>query len=242
MGNQFSQELLDQFVFNSPWMKLEGADWSCVTAEAQLRTYKKNEVIFHQLEKPPYVYVVKEGRVRMELLNANGESKTVFIADQDSFFGELNYIDNGSNMCNAVAAADSTIYLIPYERFQQELRSNNEFCFTVMQQLTQKVRLLMTQVMQLAFNDSYQKVAYALLNQARQYGVDTPDGRKLMLKFTHQELGNLLGLSRVSVSNIISDMYDRKLVVKKDGAMYVNMDGLLALLRAEDKDTDSEEA
>ncbi len=235
MEHRLGSELIDQFLFNSPWVKLDGVDWSCVTDDAQLKQFNKNEVIFHQLEKSPYVYVVKQGRVRMELLNAHGESKTVFIADQDSFFGELNYIDGGSNMCNAIAVTEAHIYLIPYDRFQQELRTNSTFCMSMLQLLSQKTRLLMTQVMQLSFDNSYQKVAYALFNQARQYGMDTPEGRKLLVRFTHQDLGNLLGLSRVSVSNILSDMYTQKLVVKKNGSTYVDMDGLLAALRPQEE-------
>ena len=47
------------------------------------------------------------------------------------------------------------------------------------------------------------------------------EGRLINITFTHQEIGELIGLSRVSVSNILSQMVKQGILKKKEGYYYV---------------------
>ena len=49
----------------------------------------------------------------------------------------------------------------------------------------------------------------------------TEEGYNLNIKFTHHEMASLTGLSRVSVSNIISDLSSRGILKKENGYLIV---------------------
>lgn len=223
---------LDEYTEHSPWITMPDVDWSCVTKGVQPKLYKKNTIIYHQKDKPDYVYLVKKGRVRLDIYGFNGEKISLFIADQGTFFGELSPIDTMPNMCSATAATDSLLYAIPISAFMAEINRNHTFACNILQMMAKKMRLISMQVGQLSFNNAYYRVCYALSNLIRQYGKkESDDTYRLQIKFTHQEMADLTGLSRVTVSNILSSMTCKGIIEKQDGYLIIkNLDAMLQYL------------
>lgn len=223
---------LNEHAEYSPWITMPDVDWSSVTEGLQPKLFKKNTIIYHQKDKPDYVYLVKKGRVRLDIYGFNGEKISLFIADQGTFFGELSPIDAMPNMCSATAATDSLLYAIPTSAFIAEVNRNHAFACNILQMMAKKIRLISMQVGQLSFNDAYYRVCYALSNLIRQYGKkESDDTYRLRIKFTHQEMADLTGLSRVTVSNILSSMTCKGIIEKKDGYLIVkNLDSVLQYL------------
>ncbi|MCQ1530183.1 Crp/Fnr family transcriptional regulator [Lutispora saccharofermentans] len=207
---------------SSPWIDMSYVDWSCITKDYTPKGYKKHEVIYHQQDNPDCVYLVKKGRVRLDIYGFNGEKRSLFIAEAGTFFGELSTIDEMPNMCSATAATYSIVYSIPKTRFIEELSKNYEFSFSILKMMSKKIRLITTQIKQLSFNDSNYRVCYALTSLANQYGSKTPEGYyKLNIKFTHQEMASLTGLSRVSVSNILLNLASKGIIDKDEGFVII---------------------
>ena len=145
----------------------------------------------------------------------------MIIADRGSVFGELSALDGYPNYANATAIVDSYIYLVPKEQFKERLVKNHDFCLTVIKVLARKIRLLSSQVEGLTFDDAYYRVVNALVHLAEQYGVKTQEGCKIRLKFTHQEMANLTGSCRVTVTNIFRCLKRENIIDKEEGFIIV---------------------
>ncbi|MEN8614748.1 helix-turn-helix domain-containing protein [Dehalogenimonas sp. THU2] len=72
--------------------------------------------------------------------------------------------------------------------------------------------------------DTRSSLSRTLVRLAREHGQETPDGTKLNFRLTHEDLGALVGASRVMVTNvmrslkmagIVKDDLDHKLVISK---------------------------
>ncbi len=227
-SNSNSFEELDKI---SPWVKVGNVDWSCIISGLKPKKYNKNDVIFYQNCVSEYVYLVKDGRVRLDIYSQSGEEKTLFIADKGTLIGELSPIDEIPNICRATAATDSALYLIPKSDFLKQLQINNRFAADLLYLYTLKMRALVDNIKQLSFNNSYYRVCDALAHLVRQYATHTEEGYKLNMKFTHQEMGSLTGLSRVSVSNIISDLTSKGIIKKENGYLIIkDIDSILDYL------------
>jgi len=212
----------------SPWIEVESIDWSYIVSGLKPKKYRKNEIVFYQNCISDYVYLVKNGRVRLDLYSRGGDKKTLFIADKGTLIGEVSPIDNLPNICQATAATDSSIYLIPKSEFLRQLNSNHKFAMDLLSVYALKIRSLVNEVKRLSFDDSYQRVCDALAHLVMQYATPTPKGYKLNMKFTHQEMASLTRLSRVSVSNIISDLTSKGILVKENGYLIVkDLDSIL---------------
>lgn len=212
---------LQELQKNSPWLEAEIIDWSCITSGLEPKKYNKNDVIFSQNSICEYVYLVKDGRIRLDIYSQSGDEKTLFIADRGTFIAELSPIDGLPNICCATAATDCTVFQIPKSRFQRELQDNNKFASNLLYLNAKKIRSLVEEIKQLSFNDSYYRVCNALIHLVLQYATHTGEGYKLNMKFTHQEMGSLTGISRVSVSNIISDLTSQGILKKENGYVVI---------------------
>jgi CRP-like cAMP-binding protein len=208
---------LENPVNYSPWLKIDDYNWDSLTKGKKSLAYKKNDVIYHQQTYTDFVYLVKSGRVRLSIYSKDGREKSLFIADKNCLFGELSAFDNLPNHATAMAVADSEVYHIPKTLFIECLKVDHDLSLKTIEILARKNRLLAAQIEDLSFNDAYTRVAIALIKLSLSYSSDCSDGNKLEIKFTHQEMANLLGLSRVSVSKIMSDFIKLSILEKKDG-------------------------
>ncbi len=215
----------------SPWIEVNNIDWSYITNGLKTKKYNKNDVIFYQNSISEYVYLIKRGRIRLDIYSLTGDEKTVFIAGKGTFIGELSPIDNLHNICRAVASTDSEVYLMLKSDFLRHLSTNLKFANDMLYINSKKIRFLVENVKQLSFNDASYRVCYALVHLANQYSTLTKDGYKLDMKFTHQEMANLTGLSRVSVSNILSDLQSKGILKKMDGYLLIKeIDSIMTYL------------
>lgn len=204
----------------SHWIDNNKFDYSYMTKNLKPHFYKENEVIYNQDDITDCVYLVQKGRICLSVLSNSGKKKSFFIAEEGCIFGELSAIDNQPNFCSSIAVADSYIYEIQKNLFINELSLNNELCLEVLRLLVIKMRLMATQVEQLSFHDSQYKVYYAILNLINQHSLHSSDNYYLTIKFTHQEMADLTGLSRVTVSQIMSDLI-KKGILDKQGSHLV---------------------
>lgn len=202
----------------SAWIELKDINWKPFTAGLSELEFKKGEVIYHQESKSPYVFFVKNGKVRMDIYSEGGRRKTLFIACTGSIFGELTPFDGEPNVCEAIASTNCRLFRMSGDRFKELIMENSEFAWNVCYTLAQKLRVMSDSIKQLTFDNSAFKVANAMLNLFKQYSCDMPAGKRcLTLRFTHQEMADLTGLSRVSVSNIFNEFVSMGFLEKQKG-------------------------
>ena len=56
----------------SPWLSLDDKDWEPILKDSSVKSYERSTVIYQQGDVTPYVYLVKEGRVVLDLYGING--------------------------------------------------------------------------------------------------------------------------------------------------------------------------
>ncbi|MHB1393042.1 MAG: Crp/Fnr family transcriptional regulator [Clostridia bacterium] len=220
----YSSEVAKEY---SPWVETGESDWSCLTSNMKPKRFKKDTLIYQQQEDTQYVYLVESGRVRLSVYSVDGEEKSLFIAEKGCLFGEISCLDSIPNFANATVAADSLIYEIPKQAFMDTLNNNQLCALNVISLLNRKIRILSNQIKQLSFDDSYYRVCNALIHLTKQYGIKGAAGYRLNIKFTHQEMANLIGLNRVTVTNIFISMTNKGILTKENGHYLIkNMDML----------------
>lgn len=226
----FSSDILQYTVDKSPWIEVPDADWSFLTKGLTPKVYKKGSIIYDQESTSvnPYVFLVKTGRVRMDIYSHAGDCKSLYVAGPGTIFGEISPLDGLPNICSASASIRSEIYHIPHAAFIEALQTNPLCAMNVMNIMARKTRLMANSIKQLTFDHSTARVAFALSNLAKQYSKKTSEGIQLTMKFTQQEMADLTGLSRVSVSNIFTQLTNDGVIAKNDGYLVIHdMDALL---------------
>jgi len=200
----------------SPWLHMPSADWGALVKDSSPVYYKKGTVIYYQNHPTMYIYIVDKGRVNLSILSKEGDEKCLYIATGGCMFGEIVFVENYPNCAQATAMSDCYLYRIKGEDFMSSL-SDTATMLSVLRMLSTKVRLLTGQLELLSFYDTVYRICELLDYLAAQYGVETGEGTLIGMRFTHQELANLAGATRVTITNSLNELEKAGIVLKDKG-------------------------
>lgn len=80
---------------------------------------------------------------------------------------------------------------------------------------------------------SYHRLAKTLLRLAEEHGVNTPKGAALPLRLTHEELANLIGTTRETVTTQMGRFRRMGMVRREGKTLHLNVSRLRRLVRDE---------
>jgi CRP-like cAMP-binding protein len=130
----------------------------------------------------------------------------------------------------AEAMDASTTVEIARELLDNLLKSDGRAAYKFARALILRRKDLETRVEQLIFKDVGAKLAELLLNLGNEHGVSHERGTVVGLKITHQEMANLIGSTRETVSLTLSQ-FKRKGLIQTEGRRVIlsDLEGLRAL-------------
>ncbi|MBE4908531.1 Crp/Fnr family transcriptional regulator [Bacillus luteolus] len=225
--NDFVQE----FNLLNPWFDNLPYEWSQLKDYGERVTFKKHEIIFSQNEVGSYLYIIESGRVRLFLISPSGEEKALSIIGKNGILGECSLNGDSSYATNAITASEVVLLRISKQSFIEFLSKQPQYIYQTIDLITKKYRLLCSQSLQLSYMKSLPRVCAAFIQLSIQYGEIVEEKQvKLTINFTHQELANLLGTTRVTIAKNIKWLEDQKYIVKKGKSYLIyNIDELAEL-------------
>lgn len=123
-------------------------------------------------------------------------------------------MDHLPRPCNTIAMVNSEVIALTLSDLEHLMHLDSEMYMYILRSLAQKVRLLSYQVQDMAFLEADKRVAHILLRLANDFGTVTPNGVKLSINFTDQDLAGLVGTCRVTVTRILNEFKKQGLIHK----------------------------
>jgi CRP/FNR family transcriptional regulator len=106
--------------------------------------------------------------------------------------------------------------------FLQFMRANPDVAIRVAKHLSMELGRAWQQTRMLALApDTYAKLTQFLLQWAQKHGQQSPDGLRIALFMTHEEIAQNIGSSRESVSRILSDWKHRGVIRVNGGTLTI---------------------
>jgi len=178
--------------------------------------YKKNEVIFREEDTGKHMYIVKFGKVKVVQTSKFGKENIVAIHNEGDTFGELSLIDGKTMPATVLAMEDCKIISVDANYFRNVLLQNKKILNNLINVLCQKLRTSFKLMKILKYTSAFDRVKYLLADFGKINGYEIEDGIKINIKITHQEIAELVGISRETASRTISKLQSMgKLEVKE---------------------------
>lgn len=209
------------------WLRLKEANWNSLYDKKYLVSIKAREIIYNQGEQINHIYIIKSGRLGLTMLSEKGKGKTLLICEQGSLFGDCALTKSRISLETASAAIASEIYKYPIVEFEELIKIDAIAAQQLIRFLATKASILQSQIEDICFMDAKDRICRQLLKFAFTHGEFDGNICSLNLKFTHQQMAEVVGISRVMVSNIFSELYKSKVIRKKDGFIIINDIGKL---------------
>lgn len=180
-------------------------------------SFSRENVVFQQDERHPFVYLVLEGRIRIYLLSPNGAERHLYIVGPGNMIGESNVWAEEVHGYNASTSSSARVLQIPKPAFHDIVMRDPVLIQKVLRSLSNKQSALLLQTKLMSFSDIGERVLTMLRQLATSYGKKTAKGITITIPFTHQELAYVVGSSRVSVSYVMNELCENGIIEKQNG-------------------------
>lgn len=197
----------------SAWIEVPHFAWDTLIADgAPVVSFRKGETLYSQGDPVTHVYVVEEGRVRLVLLSEAGHEKHMAIVGTHGMAGECSAFLDGRHSVSAVASSDVVARQVERAQLLHRMERDPQCLRQVLWLMNVKLRVLANQNLLLSQATAAQRVIHHLVQLADTYGEVQAAGVSIRISFTHQEMANITGLSRVMTSNVLIQLQDEGLI------------------------------
>jgi CRP/FNR family cyclic AMP-dependent transcriptional regulator len=169
----------------------------------------RGQVLFTEGEPGDRLYIVTAGKIKLGRTSADGRENLLAVLGPGEMFGELSLFDPGPRTATATAVTDSRVLGLSHDDLQPWLRSRPEVAVPLLKALAKRLRRTNENLADLVFSDVPGRVAKALLDLARRFGVQGDDGLHVTHDLTQEELAQLVGASRETVNKALAEFQQR---------------------------------
>jgi CRP/FNR family transcriptional regulator len=190
--------------FVSAWLTDLDYDWSALTAAGREVSFQRDQAIFHEGEPAEMVYLISEGRVRLSTFAVDGRERHLMIVGTNGIVGDCGLPTSGRHVVSALASSPTRLLAIPAKTLLRGLEREPAVARQHAALASRRFRVLLQQLELQAHNSASRRVCHHLVGLSSAYGMPVDEGVRIGITYTQEEMGNICGLSRVSVSNIFS--------------------------------------
>lgn len=158
------------------------------------------------------VFLLAKGRARIYHLNADGRQTVLSFIEPREVFGELAIIDLAEQMDYVEAMAASVVIQIPVGEVQQFMKVSPAFSMDIARLIGVRRRRIERRLKNLLFRSNREKLVHLLLELVEQYGSQNGIGVELGIPLSHQELANVIGSTRETVTITLGHLRDEGLI------------------------------
>lgn len=196
------------------------------------RKIQANEIIFMENDREDCLFYIAEGLVKLFMISPEGKEKTLYLVTSGQCFGEMAVFDGMDYCVNAQVLSDAVIYSMTHKDVKEVVESEPDVAWELLRIMANKMRLSVQQIKDISFYDISGRLASQIQIFSEQFGVKTERGILIQLALTHQELANLLGASRVTVTKTLNQFVEEGIIeIVNRKICIANMDKLFHYIR-----------
>ncbi|QDT63235.1 Crp/Fnr family transcriptional regulator [Calycomorphotria hydatis] len=212
--------------------QLNDADIAELERGALTRQYKRGDVIYLPADYGDSALLLISGRVKQYTITAEGKEAVLAFIEPGELFGELPVVTGGTRDEFAEAMEKCQLVVIPGESIRKLMDSHAGFAVGITKLMGLRRRRFERRLKALLFRSNRERLVHLILELTEQYGRRCPNGQiELTLKLSHQELANVIGSTRESVTVMLGRLQlDGYIAVQRRRIIVKNLSALAAEL------------
>jgi len=190
--------------------QLNDAELEEIIEKIIVKQFSKNETILYEEDTNEVMYIILMGKVKVIKTTEDGKEIIMAMHKSGSFFGEMSLIDGKTTPASVIATEDSLIALISKNDFLSIVFNQNTVTKNMMEILCSRLRKSWDTIQLLNFNNATQRTKMLFLTLVDEYGEKSPEGMTLNIKLTHQDISDMTGLTRETVTRVLDKLQKLK--------------------------------
>ncbi len=181
-------------------------------SRARVRSFPKNSPIYLPADAADGVFVLAEGRIKLCSITPEGKQAILAFIDAGELFGELALLERGQRDEYAEAVAASTIVWLPADEIQSLMEESASLSLGVTKLIGLRRKRIERRLKSLLFRSNRERLIHLLLELIDQYGKQEADGVLISVKLSHQDLANIIGSTRETVTVLLGELQLERLL------------------------------
>jgi len=215
--------MIDASVFRSValFADLEEAELQALSKAASVRHYPANAPILREAEPGDLFFVLVRGEVKVFVDSPDGREVVLTHLQAGEFFGEMALFENEARSASVTALADTELVVLARPDFLSVLEHDFSLTRKILKTLSARLRRADDVIESLALQDVGGRLARYLLRLVDESGKPPVDGYFVLSRPTHQEIANSIGATRETVTRMLKQFEDRKLIRVKGHTVWI---------------------
>jgi len=219
-----TNEVLDQFWFNRPFDFLS----SVAPLQKQLlldisekRQFKRGQLIFNAGALNENVYILLDGRVKIFQLSPVGKEAILWFCFPGEIFGLAEMLHHQRREVYAQTCSAADVLVINKNQFKEFLLENPTVALNVIDWLSCRLREMGDVLLNLAVDDVTSRVVKLITRLSARYGKQAGDQILLGIPLTHQEMADMIGASRQTVTSVLGNLKRKGVLRIEKRSLYI---------------------
>jgi len=183
--------------------------------------YPKGSLLYVEGERPRGVFILCKGRVKLTTSSSEGKTLITKMSETGEILGAGETILGNPYQVSAETVEPCQVTFVRREDFMRLLNERPDTCMRTVQQLSAMVMSAQREIRSLGLSQTTtEKLAKLILNWCDN-GETTPKGIRLKVLLTHEEIGQMVGTTRETVTRVFSEFKRRKIIDVKGSTFLV---------------------
>lgn len=167
--------------------------------------YGKGDFIFREGDPTEYFHIVKAGTVKCVKSTPDGKECTLkMLMPGDLFCCDAAAFDGASHPGSAQPMGDVSILRMSKKAYFEMLRQSPDAALEVIKFLGNRLNEAQEKTKDLALDRADQRLASLLVDLATRNGIKDPNGIRLTVRLTRQDMANMVGVTTETAIRIMS--------------------------------------
>ncbi len=194
---------------------LNNKDIIAMSEKMVSRSYDKGQMILLEESMGETFFVITEGSVKITRLSDDGREVILAMLGEGDFFGEMSLLDGEGRSANVVSIEDSEVLTLSRNDFLDILQTYPKIAISLLEELARRLRKSDQQIESLSLSDVEHRIGMTLVRLSEELGKIKNGNVKIPNLPYQQDIANMAGTSRETVSRTLSILEEKGLVVRE---------------------------
>ena len=176
------------------------------------KKFENGNLIFLEESEGKNLFFVVEGSVKVTRLSKDGREVILAMINAGDFFGEMSLLDGEARSANVIALEKTEVLSLNRDDFLVVLHQYPKIAIQLLKEMTSRLRKSDRQIVSLSLSDAEKIIALCIVRFADEQGV-IKNGQVTIPKIPiQQDIANMAGTSRETVSRAMSLLTEEKYI------------------------------
>ena len=176
------------------------------------KKFENGNLIFLEESEGKNLFFVVEGSVKVTRLSKDGREVILAMLNAGDFFGEMSLLDGEARSANVIALEKTEVLSLARDDFLVVLHDYPKIAIQLLKEMTSRLRKSDRQIVSLSLSDAEKRIALCIVRFADEQGV-IKNGQVTIPKIPiQQDIANMAGTSRETVSRAMSLLTEEKYI------------------------------